>query len=114
MKVTMYLKVYFLALLFSGLVGCVFRRSSDGMVKSDGGVNSQSSMEWDAFKFVITGTVQRELEGLPVGGGFESWNDRWENTIRNNREHGSPEEYIDFIINERRRVGLPELHGSGR
>ena len=110
----MYLKLCVMPLLVSGFVSCAVPRDEDGRLKSVDEMNSRSSAEWEAFKFVISGSVQRELEGFSAGGGFKSWNDRWKNTIKNNREHGSPDEYVDFIINERRRVGLPELLGSGR
>ena len=58
------------------------------------------------------GTSQMDsLKGKPQGGG--AWNGYWLRRISalqsGHQEH--PQKYADYIIEQRRRVGLPELNG---
>lgn len=56
-------------------------------------------------------TIQMELRGHKLSNG-ESWNDAWLRTISSIRQHThNPEWYIQYIIEQRRKAGLPELEG---
>ncbi|MFC4598082.1 hypothetical protein [Cohnella hongkongensis] len=56
-------------------------------------------------------TIEMEKRGHVNSDGM-SWNDRWLGTIcsiRKNTEN--PEWYVQYIIDQRRKAGLPELEG---
>ncbi|MFC3552504.1 hypothetical protein ACFOLC_16005 [Lysobacter cavernae] len=55
--------------------------------------------------------VAMEKRGHVMSNGM-SWNDRWLNTIRSIRGNTeNPEWYVQYIIEQRRKAGLPELEG---
>lgn len=56
-------------------------------------------------------TIQMELRGHKMSDGM-SWNEVWLNTIRNIRRNTENAEwYVQYIIEQRRKAGLPELEG---
>ncbi|RPE77058.1 hypothetical protein [Vulcaniibacterium tengchongense] len=56
-------------------------------------------------------TIEMEKSGHVMSGGM-SWNDRWLGTIRSIRkENENPEWYVRYIVEQRRKAGLPELEG---
>jgi hypothetical protein len=57
-------------------------------------------------------SIKNEVRGSTHWGGYKNANDAWVAGLRDiprYREH--PQKYVDYIIQERRRVGLPELTG---
>ncbi|MBN2981034.1 MULTISPECIES: hypothetical protein [Cohnella] len=55
--------------------------------------------------------IEMELRGHKMSDGM-SWNEVWLNTIRNiRRSTENPEWYVQYIIEQRRKAGLPELEG---
>lgn len=59
-------------------------------------------------------TIAMEKRGHVMSNGM-SWNDRWLNTIRSIRGNTeNPEWYVQYIIEHRRKAGLPELEGVDR
>lgn len=56
-------------------------------------------------------TIEMEKRGHVNSDGV-SWNDRWLGTIRSIRKNTeNPEWYVQYIIEQRRKAGLPELEG---
>lgn len=56
-------------------------------------------------------TIEMEKRGHANSDGV-SWNDRWLGTIRSIRKNTeNPEWYVQYIIEQRRKAGLPELDG---
>lgn len=56
-------------------------------------------------------TIEMEKRGHANSDGM-SWNDRWLGTIRSIRKNTeNPEWYVQYIIEQRRKAGLPELEG---
>ncbi|MEF3305372.1 hypothetical protein [Paenibacillus sp. GYB003] len=56
-------------------------------------------------------TIEMEKRGHVNSDGM-SWNDRWLGTIRSIRKNTeNPEWYVQYIIEQRRKAGLPELEG---
>ncbi|WP_010278117.1 hypothetical protein [Paenibacillus senegalensis] len=56
-------------------------------------------------------TIEMEKRGHVNSNGM-SWNDRWLGTIRSIRKSTeNPEWYVQYIIEQRRKAGLPELEG---
>lgn len=56
-------------------------------------------------------TIEMEKRGHVNSDGM-SWNDRWLGTIRSIRKNTeNPEWYVQYIIEQRRKEGLPELEG---
>jgi hypothetical protein len=64
---------------------------------------------WRDFTEGVDRSIANEVAGINRNGG-RTWNEAWLSTIRYNqtgREH--PQKYIDYIIERRRKAGLPEL-----
>lgn len=56
-------------------------------------------------------SIEMEKRGHVNSDGM-SWNDRWLGTIRSIRRNTeNPEWYVQYIIEQRRKAGLPELEG---
>lgn len=56
-------------------------------------------------------TIEMEKQGHQMSNGM-SWNERWLGTIRSIRQNtDNPEWYVQYIIEQRRKAGLPELEG---
>jgi len=110
MKIIWYSEVAGAIFLLSSFTCCGGRGQDLAVHSAMHGEDERANEDWQTFQLVIRITIQDELKGDSPGGGFKSWGDHWANTIKNNREHGSPKKYVDFIISERRRVGLPELN----
>jgi hypothetical protein len=56
--------------------------------------------------------IALELKGKPPMGGLKSWNEGWVRGIRHLRNSGEvehPEKYVAYIIEQRRKAGLPEI-----
>ena len=56
--------------------------------------------------------IALELKGKSPMGGLKSWNEGWGRGIRHLRNSGEvehPEKYIAYIIEQRRKAGLPEI-----
>lgn len=56
-------------------------------------------------------TIEMEKRGHVNSNGM-TWNERWLGTIRSIRKGTeNPEWYVQYIIDQRRKAGLPELEG---
>lgn len=67
---------------------------------------------WNYLKKEADDAVSLELKGKRPNGGFKSWNEKWVrgiHTMRNSGELENPEKYIAYIIEQRRKAGLPEI-----
>lgn len=66
---------------------------------------------WSVLSRETDEAIARELKGKPPGGGMKSWNENWLRVIRNIRDgkQENPEKYIAYIIEQRRKAGLPEI-----
>lgn len=67
---------------------------------------------WDEFKIIVDDDIRNEQFEKSASGG-RTWDERWMGSIKSLRE-GNQEnypKYIDYIIIERRRQGLPDLKG---
>lgn len=90
----------------------IFDNDSESTTTSDGRrVLKDTQPLWDEFKIVVDDDIRNESDGKKAPGGF-TWNQRWVGRIETLREgRENPQRYIDHIIEERRRQGLPELTG---
>jgi len=66
---------------------------------------------WNYFKDDTDHAIAQELKGIPPGGGMKSWNENWIRVLRVTRDSGQehPEKYIAYIVEQRRKLGLPEI-----
>jgi hypothetical protein len=67
---------------------------------------------WKYLKWEIDEGINLELKGKPPGGGFKSWNEARVHGIlhfRNSGQVENPEKYIAYLIEQRRKAGLPEI-----
>ena len=94
-------KIVILSLVFI-TVGC---QSTTNMFKSD----SLNSKYIDGFMTrSIDDDIKREAEGgKPNGSG--TWADSWGRQIYHLGKEESGQRYIDYIVSERKRYGLPNL-----
>ncbi|MGN7383562.1 MULTISPECIES: hypothetical protein [unclassified Paenibacillus] len=61
--------------------------------------------------FAYDQTIAMEKRGHKLSNGM-SWNEDWLRTIRSIRRNTeNPEWYVQYIIEQRRKAGLPELEG---
>ncbi len=61
--------------------------------------------------FAYDRTIEMEKRGHKMSNGM-SWNERWLGTIRSIRGNTeNPEWYVQYIIEQRQKAGLPELVG---
>ena len=64
----------------------------------------------DGFmKGTIDQRIERENAGLEVDGGADSWHQLWRSQIKYLERRDSDKKYIQYIINTRRKKGLPEI-----
>jgi hypothetical protein len=66
---------------------------------------------WIVHKRETDEAIALELKGKPPGGGMKSWNENWVRVIQNTRNGNqeNPEKYIAYIVEQRRKLGLPEI-----
>lgn len=66
---------------------------------------------WNYIQKDTDEAIASELKGKPPGGGLNSWNENWVRVIRNTRNGNqeNPEKYIAYLIEQRRKAGLPEI-----
>jgi len=83
-----------------------YRRDQQGNVQ----LLDTPRMRADAA-FAYDRNIEMEKRGHVLSNGM-SWNERWLNTIRSVRSNTeNPEWYVGYIIEQRRKAGLPELEG---
>jgi len=102
------------------MMGC--NMSGFGLFNTDPMVDTQKDEEgnlmlrdtpknWDFFKQTTDMRIENEKTGKEAPGGL-SWNEHWLRRIKVNEEsQENPEKYITYIIESRRKAGLPELEG---
>ena len=66
---------------------------------------------WQYWQEDTNRDVAREVAGTRPGGGIPSWNALWLRVISANSDRENAPKYIAYIIESRRRAGLPELEG---
>jgi hypothetical protein len=66
---------------------------------------------WQYWREDTDRDVAREVAGMRPGGGIPSWNAFWLRVISANSDRENAPKYIAYIIESRRRAGLPELEG---
>ena len=65
---------------------------------------------WADWMSGVDRTVAKEAAGDAPGGGMPSWESHWQRVIReNSTSRENPQRYIDYLLDTRRRAGLPEL-----
>lgn len=66
---------------------------------------------WQYWQEDTDRDVAKEVAGTRPGGGISSWNTFWLRVIEANEGRENAPKYIAYIIEARRRAGLPELEG---
>ena len=66
---------------------------------------------WQYWREDTDRDIAREVAGVRPGGGIPSWNAFWLRVISANNDRENAPKYIAYIIESRRRAGLPELEG---
>lgn len=104
-------------LFFSG-TSCSFiailQTDSKGVTTDSDGriVGKDTDLHWSNFIWVVNGDIIDEKAGQRPPGRRKSWNERWLGSIKSLREgRENSHRYINYIIEERRKQGLPELTG---
>jgi hypothetical protein len=66
---------------------------------------------WSELKAHLDRHMEDEKRALRPQGGFPDWNSFWSNSIKVWREGGveHPQKYVDYIVQRRRELGLPDL-----
>ncbi|MES9869794.1 MAG: hypothetical protein ABW090_08230 [Sedimenticola sp.] len=103
------------ALVVVSMTGCGSGFFSSGIdSKHDGHgkvILLDTPNNWDTWITIIDLEIADELAGKKPPGGAKSWDERWYRSIDNlNEGHQENEKkYIKYIIDSRRKVGLPPL-----
>ena len=99
----------------SGCLGGLFNtdRGIDVEQREDGTyVIADTPRMWRDWTESVDMEIRREVAGeKPSGGG--TWSERWLRSIRSlqdGRQENAPK-YVAYIVESRRKVGLPELEG---
>ena len=108
-------KLFLVGLLIAFLPGCVAMPPYDEVdygKTADGKTYLRDTPRtWKYLKREIEESIALELKGKPPMGGFKSANEAsvvWIRNLRNGAvEH--PEKYIAYLIDQRRKAGLPEI-----
>lgn len=66
---------------------------------------------WQDWRDEVDRAVANEVAGRRPGGGISSWNFQWLRVIGANGGRENAGKYVAYIIESRRRAGLPELEG---
>ena len=67
---------------------------------------------WSKFQRSMDFYIDDEVKGLNPSGGYSDWNDFWKARIDavSPRRQENSQKYVYYIVEMRRRAGLPELH----
>jgi len=110
-------RLAFLILMGASMAGCgrgVFNTEPfvDARKDEQGNVVLRDTPRmWQDWKDEVDMAVGKESAGRPPGGGIASWSHQWQRVIEANRDRENAPKYIAYIIDARRRAGLPELDG---
>lgn len=109
-----------LSLLFVLLMGCLGMGKSsifntepyvDTVVDENGKrLSADTPRNWENWAESMHAHIQSEVAGDKASGGLESWNIFWDyriSALKEGRENF--QKYINYIIEQRRLAGLPEL-----
>lgn len=66
---------------------------------------------WRDWKDDVDRAVAKEVRGDSPGGGIANWNVQWRRVIDANKDRENASKYIAYILEARRKAGLPELEG---
>ena len=109
-------KLFLVGLLIAFLPGCVAMPPYDevdyGKTVDGKTYLRDTPRTWKYLKSEIDEGIASELKGESPGGSFKSWNDARVHGIRHFRISGeieNPEKYIAYLIDQRRKAGLPEI-----
>ena len=67
---------------------------------------------WRDWQEDVDRAVEAEVAGRSPGGGMPTWNEQWTRVIEANRTRENSQRYLDYIIQSRRRAGLPDFAAS--
>lgn len=108
--------LFLVGLLLTLLSGCIMvppYDDADYGKNADGKTNLRDTARtWKYLTREIDEGINLELMGKPPGGGFRSWNEARVHGVQHFRSSGeieNPEKYIAYLIEQRRKVGLPEI-----
>lgn len=107
--------LFLIGLLMAFLPGCLAMSPDDEVdygKTTDGKTYLRDTPRtWNYLTRQMDEAIALELNGNPPMGGPKSWNEKWVWGIRNLRNGGveHPEKYIAYIIEQRRKAGLPEI-----
>lgn len=105
------------------LTGCNMSGCRSGLFNTDPGIDVEQREDgtrvlldtprmWRDWTESVDMEIQREVDGAePSGGG--TWSERWLRSIRSLQDgrHENAPKYSAYIIESRRKAGLPELEG---
>lgn len=100
-----------------GMIGC-----GNGILSTEPFVDAERDAQgnvvlrdtprmWQEWQHEVQRAVEKEAQGKPPGGGISTWNAQWLRVIDANSDRENAPRYIAYIIETRRRAGLPELEG---
>lgn len=107
-----------MSLFFAGcnMSGCGLT-NSDPMIdtrKDEEGnlIMLDTEKNWEFFKYTVDMRIDKEKKGEDAPGGG-SWNEHWLRRIhKNEKDRENSDKYTSYIIDARRKSGLPELETS--
>ena len=104
--------VVFIVLVVGAYANMVADKDIDFKRDADGKITLLDTPRMrDGAAFAYDQTIEMEKRGHKMSNGM-SWNERWLGTIRSIRGNTeNPEWYVQYIIEQRRKAGLPELEG---
>jgi hypothetical protein len=102
-----------LSLLTAGCAGSVFHYEPIVDTRKDAEGNlviRDTPRMWAEWTRHIDSQVAREAAGGPPFAGVKTWETHWALAIKDNQQgRDNAQKYIDYVIEARRRAGLPEL-----
>lgn len=107
--------LFLVGLMMTFLSGCVAMPPYDevdyGKTADGKSYLRDTPRTWSFLKRETDEAIALELKGVPPRGGMKSWNEGWVRGILNLRNGGveNPEKYIAYIVEQRRKLGLPEI-----
>jgi len=97
------------------LVGCLASCNGGHEIESLGSSGQEVTVPdspdfWQEFVLVMDYHIADEKNGMRPSGGSATWPEFWANRIRALREsQENDQKYVNYIVQARRRAGLPEL-----
>jgi hypothetical protein len=106
----------FLLVPLSGCAGSIFNTAPMLDTRKDAQDNTivlDTPRMWADWTTSADTAVASEAAGGPPGPGLPDWQAHWHYVIKNNTQsRENPSKYLAYVIEARRRAGLPELSGE--